>query len=132
LIRAKDTQQPEQWLVSQHAKLISKGDLVVIWGAGRLGGVYALGQIVTIPAIVPLNNQQLRYFSKLEETVKFKDKPSAYVEYFKVSTDKPLLTQTVCSQDKILVGLQVFMNPQGTNFRLGAEQWDRVLALINN
>jgi DNA-directed RNA polymerase subunit RPC12/RpoP len=129
---SKITKQLEQWLISQHRKLISKGDLVAIWGAGCNGGIYALGKITTNPTKSALNAKQQKNYAKIDEAAKFNERPSAYVEYFKTSTEKPLLSQEVCSQDKVLAGLQVFLNPQGTNFRLQAEQWDRILELIGN
>ena len=35
LDRIKETREPEQWLVSQHAKLIQREDLVAIWGSNH-------------------------------------------------------------------------------------------------
>jgi hypothetical protein len=72
---------------------------------------------------------QFRYFEGMDDTTKYEEKHSDYVEYFKVSGEKPLLEQRLCNEDKILMDLQVFMNPQGTNFRLSTEQWDRIVEL---
>ena len=132
LDRIKQTKEPEQWLVSQHAKLIQKGDLVAIWGSNNKGGIYALGKIITNPAKNPLNPNQAKYFSDLAYIAKFAQKHSVYVEHFKISGENPLLEQGLCNEDKILGDLQVFLNPQGTNFRLSPEQWDRILELIEN
>jgi EVE domain len=129
LDRIKETQEPEQWLVSQHAKLIQRGDLVAIWGSNNNGGIYALGKIITNPTKNPLNPNQIRYFSDIDYVAKFVEKPSVYVEHFKVLGEKPLLEQGVCSEDVMLGELQVFMNPQGTNFRLSPEQWDRIIEI---
>ncbi len=127
--RIKETQEPEQWLLSQYAKLIQKGDLIAIWGSNHNGGIYALGNIITNPATKPLNPNQIKYFSDLAYVAKFLEKRSVMVEYFKFSGERPLLEQGVCSEDKMLSDLQVFMNPQGTNFRLSSEQWDRIFGL---
>lgn len=127
--RIKETQEPEQWLLSQHAKLIQKGDLIAIWGSNHNGGIYALGNIITDPVKKPLNPKQIKDFSDIAYIAKFVEKRSVYVEYFKFSGEKPLLEQGVCSEDKMLSGLQVFMNPQGTNFHLTPEQWDRIVEL---
>jgi hypothetical protein len=88
-----------------------------------------LGEIITNPTKNPLNPNQIRYFSDIDYIAKFGKKPSAYAEYFKVSGEKPLLEQGICGEDTILGELQVFINPQGTNFRLNPEQWDRIVEL---
>lgn len=124
--RIKITREPEQWLVSQHFKLIHKGDLVAIWSSGQNAGVYAFGQIITNPIQAPLNLKQETYFPNKEDIKKFERSHSIYVEYSKLCLEKPLL-QRKCSENKILSGMQIFMNPQGTNFRLTPEQWDQLL-----
>ncbi len=88
-----------------------------------------MGKIITNPTKNPLNPNQIRYFSDISHVAKFEEKPSVFVEYFKISGEEPFLEQGVCSEDMILGELQVFMNPQGTNFRLSPEQWDRIVEL---
>ena len=126
--RMSETQEPEQWLITQHARLIRKSDLVVIWASGKKVGVYALGQIVTRPAKNALNPNQRKYFLNKDDIDKFQQHYSSYVEYLNVFLKKPLLLEQ-CNQDKILMDMQVFANPQGSNFRLTAEQWNRILEL---
>jgi len=128
--RIKETQEPEQWLVSQHFRLIREGDLVAVWGSGQKAGVYALGQIITIQGKKPLNPNQEKYYLSKSDVGKFQEKHSAYVKYFRICLDKPLL-QEECNRDNILLDMQVFMNPQGTNFRLTIEQWDRIRDLTD-
>ena len=110
--------------------MIHKGDLVVIWSSGQKAGAYALGKIMTNPAKSILNPNQEQYFLKKDDISKFQEKYSAYVEYSKVCLEKPLL-QEEFNRDKVLLDMQVFMNPQGTNFRLTEEQWSRILELID-
>ena len=128
--RIKETREPEQWLVSQHSKLVQKGDLVAVWGSGQKAGIYALCKIMNNPAKNPLNPNQEKYFLNKGEFSKFQEKYSAYVEYLRVCLENPLL-QRECVEDKTLLNLQVFMNPQGTNFRLSSEQWSRILELTD-
>jgi hypothetical protein len=129
LNRIKETKEPEQWLVTHHANLIHKGDLVAVWGSSENGGIYGLGKIITDTMKDHLNINQLRYFVRIDDTAKFEEKYSAYVEYFKVSGEKPLLEQKLCDEDKILCNLPVFKNPQGTNFSISPEQWNRIFEL---
>ena len=88
-----------------------------------------MGKIITDPMKDHLNLTQLRYFVSNDDSAKFEEKYSVYVEYFKVSGEKPLLEQGLCSEDRILCDLQVFMNPQGTNFHLSPDQWNRIIEL---
>jgi predicted RNA-binding Zn-ribbon protein involved in translation (DUF1610 family) len=128
LDRIKSTQEPEQWLVSQHSKLIHTGDLVAIWAAGQKSGIYAIGQIMTNPGKKSLNHEQEKYFSEEDAILKFQENPSAMVKYLKILVETPLL-QKDCHQDSLLCDLQVFINPRGTNFRLTTEQWNRIMEL---
>jgi hypothetical protein len=129
--RIKDTQEPEQWLISQHVRLIHKGDLVAIWGSGQKAGIYALGQVITNPAKNPLNPNQEKYFLDRDSISKFQAHYSAFVEYSKVCLEKPVL-QEECSRDNVLLNMQILMKQQGTNFRLTFEQWTRISELTSN
>ncbi|MGE5637716.1 MAG: hypothetical protein ACM3WQ_03320, partial [Chloroflexota bacterium] len=63
------------------------------------------------------------------DIVKFQEHLSAYVEYDEVYLENPLL-QEQCREDNVLSEMQVFVKPQGTNFRLTPEQWRRIAELI--
>ena len=127
--RIEETDEPEQWLVTHYIKLIHKGDLVAIWSSGRKAGVYALGKVTTAPEKNPLSDSQRRYFLNKLDVDKFQDKYSAFVEYSKIFLAKPLL-QEACGRDSVLVNMQIFTNPQSTNFRLTTEQWNRIMELL--
>lgn len=127
--RIKETREPEQWLINQYVKLIQKDDLVAVWCSGKQAGVYALGQIISIPAKSFLNPNQEKYFLNKSDIVKFQENLSAYVEYDQVYLENPLLPEE-CKEDNVLSEMQVFAKPQGTNFRLTPEQWQRIEELI--
>jgi 5-methylcytosine-specific restriction protein B len=126
--RIKETNEPEQWLVSQYAKQIKKDDLVAIWSAGQNSGIYALGQILTNPAKKPLNPNQEKYFIDKNGITKFLEKPSAIVTYLKIIADKPI-PQDQCHKEPALLDLNVFINPRGTNFPINPQQWNRIIEL---
>ena len=129
--RIQETNEPEQWLISQCVKLIRKGDLVAIWGSGQRSGIYALGQVITNPAKNRLSPNQEKYFLDRDSISKFQEHYSAFVEYFKVCLEKPLL-QEECSRDKALLDMQILTKQQGTNFRVTFEQWNRIIELTSN
>ncbi len=129
LDRVKDTRAPEQWLISQHVQLIRKGDLVAVWGSGQKAGVYALGKVITNPKQSLLNLGQEKYFLEEYGVSKFQENCSAFVEYFQVCVEKPLL-QEECKKDNVLSNMQILTNSHGTNFRLSPEQWSRIQTLM--
>ena len=51
------------------------------------------------------------------------------VRYSKIALTKPILAED-CNEDPVLSDMQIFMNPEGTNFRLGNEQWLRIFSLL--
>lgn len=104
--------------------------MVAIWASGQKAGIYAIGQIITNPRKKSLNLYQEKYWSEKSDIYKFQEKSSVIVKYLKVASDRPLL-QDECSRDSVLSAMQVFMNPQGTNFRLTKEQWSKILEMID-
>ncbi len=126
--RIKETNEPEQWLISQYPKRIKKDDLVAIWSAGQNSGIYAIGKIMTNPVKKPLNPNQEKYFNNKNAILKFLEKPSVLIIYSKIMAAHPLI-QNICHKDSELSNLQVFINPQGTNFPLVFEQWEKIIEL---
>ncbi len=100
-------------------------------GSSRNAGIYALGRVTTNPAKKPLNFNQIKYFVDKDYVVKFEEKHSSYLEYIKRSLEKPFIALDDCNRESALSGLQVFMNPQHTNFRLTYEQWERIQELAS-
>jgi 5-methylcytosine-specific restriction protein B len=127
--RIRDTQEPEQWLTSQHSKYIHKGDLVAIWASGEKAGINALGQIITDPSKAQLKVDQVKYWIDKANISKFQENKSVLVKYLKIIKETPLL-EDECQNNPTLLGLQVFINPQGTNFSLQYEQWQKITELI--
>jgi hypothetical protein len=127
--RIRDTQEPEQWLTSQHSKYIHKGDLVAIWASGEKAAINALGQIITDPSKAQLKVDQVKYWIDKANISKFQENKSVLVKYLKIIKETPLL-EDECQNNPTLLGLQVFINPQGTNFSLQYEQWQKITELI--
>jgi len=126
----KENRENEQWLVSQHAKNIQKGDRVVIWASGEKAGIYAVGEIVENPSIRPLNKNQEKYWTGKDNIIKFEDKPSVVIKYLKLVINNPLLEEA-CGKDPVLKTMEILRHPQGTNFPLTRGQWKRILKLLS-
>ncbi|MBS7657203.1 EVE domain-containing protein [Candidatus Bathyarchaeota archaeon] len=121
----------EQWLVSQHAREIHKRDKAAIWASGEKAGFYAIGEVETDPSRKPLNKEQEKYWVNSLDVYKFEEKSSVIIRYVKLFVDSPLLAKE-CLRDPLLRGMEILKQPQGTNFPLTIEQWNRILELINN
>ena len=126
----KENRGTEQWLTSQHARDIRNGDKVAVWASGDKAGVYATGEIVANPSKRPLNPEQEKYWTRKADVYKFQEKNSVTIKYLKVIIDRPLL-EDKCRKDPILSAMEILKHPQGTNFQLSKEQWNRILELMD-
>jgi len=126
----KEKRETEQWLTSQHARDIHKGDRIAIWASGQKAGIYAIGEIITDPRKRPLNPEQEIFWTEKTDIYKFQDKKSVIIKYLKIIIEKPLLEDN-CIKDPILSAMDVLKQPQGTNFPLTRKQWNRILELID-
>lgn len=120
----------EQWLASQHTRQIHKRDKMAIWASGDKAGFYAIGEIETNPSKKPINQEQEKYWTKSTDVCKFQEKSSVIIKYVKLFIDRPLLAEE-CLRDPILQSMEILKQPQGTNFPLTIEQWNRILQLIH-
>lgn len=127
--RKKENGESEQWLTSQHARAIHKRDKVAIWSSGDQAGIYALGEVESDPSKRPLSPEQEKYYIEKADVHKFLEKKSVTISYLKVIIDRPLLEDT-CRRDSVLSTMEIFKHPQGTNFPLTREQWNRISELI--
>lgn len=126
----KRNRETEQWLTSHHARDIREGDKIAIWASGSKAGVYAIGEIVANPRKRPLSPEQEKYWTKKTDVYKFREKNSAIIKYLKVFIDRPL-PEDKCRRDLILSDMEILKQPQGTNFPLTKEQWNRILELLD-
>jgi len=126
----EEKRDSEQWLVSQHVRDIHKRDKAAIWASGEKAGFYAIGEVETNPNKKPLNKEQEKCWTRKLDALKFEDKSSVIIRYVKLFVDRPLLAKE-CLQDPILRSMEILKQPQGTNFPLTIEQWNRILEIID-
>jgi ribosomal protein L37E len=127
----KEKRETEQWLTSQHARDIRKGDKVAIWASGDEAGIYALGEIIENPRKRSLNPEQEKYWTRKADIHKFQEKKSVIIKYLKLTIDRPLLAER-CSKDPALSEMEILRRSQGTNFPLTKRQWKRILELTSS
>ncbi len=126
-----ENKDAEQWLVTRFSKFICEGDMVAIWSSGKSAGICGLGWISSYPRKTPLNEEQLKYFLEKDDALKFLKKPSVTVEYANLIHENPI-AQDLCKKDNVLSAMEVLTNPEGTNFQLTRQQWDRILEVVTS
>lgn len=106
------TEPPTTWPVKQHAKEIRPGDRVFLWESGGTG-ILALATVRGEPEKTEkVDGPQLRVPIDVDQVV-----------------SSPITPQTVRAAEG-LDDLTILHEPEGTNFRVTAEQADVLLALV--
>jgi predicted RNA-binding protein with PUA-like domain len=116
------TQMP--WLVTRYAKEMQPGDGVLIWMAGANAGVYAIAEMVEAPKPMP-EPPDIGYW--LDKS-RLGEKSSATLRFTDKLLDRPLLRSEL-KQDPVLKSLIVLRQPNSTNFKVTAAEWQQVYEL---
>jgi len=127
----KENKETEQWLVSRYGKIVFKEDKVAIWATGNKAGIYAIGEVLENPSERTLNPDQEKYWTKRTNTDKFLRGNSVTVKYLRVQIDTPIREED-CRKDPVLSTMENLKQPQGTNFTLTKEQWNRIVELFDD
>jgi 5-methylcytosine-specific restriction protein B len=109
----------DHWIVTRYDDEMHADDGVFLWLSGPHAGIYAEGTLTGSPTPTSGPNEFTGG-----------DKPTHRVEfrYERIFTE-PLLRPVIIA-DPLLAKLQVVRQPQGTNFRVDLEQWDRLHGLL--
>ena len=110
----------DYWNLRQHAAAVHIGDRVLIWVSGDEAGIYALGTVMTEPAIRADAPEAGPYWRPPESGVR--PRPRVLVRFDNTFLDQPL-KKTFLLTDPILQGLRVISFPRATNFPVSDEQW---------
>ncbi|AWV91005.1 AAA family ATPase [Bradymonas sediminis] len=103
------------WRVTRYRDEIAKDDVVLLWESGANAGVYAVGRLVTDPVQAQADGPA---------------DPSCTVDFELVNIlDQPILRDTL-KRDAQLKDLPIIRAPQGTNFRVSKEAFNRLLFLF--
>ena len=114
------------WLVNQHKKEISKGDIGIVWLSGKEAGIYAITEIVTNPIMTTEPDAERKYWTDAAD--KEGERLRVKMKILKTMLNAPLLKETLKSNG--LNNLSVLRQTRGTNFRLTAEEWVKIKQLI--
>lgn len=116
------TQMP--WLVTRYAKEMQPGDGVLVWMAGPEAGVYAIAEIIDTPKPMP-EPPDIGYW--LDKS-RLGEKPYATLRFTDKLLERPLLRSDL-KQDPVLKSLTVLRQPNATNFKVTAAEWQQVYEL---
>lgn len=116
------------WQVNQHKREIHAGDIGILWISGKEGGIYALTEILTDPAMVFENSYEQKYWIDIEE----KGTKHLRVNMRIVANllHKPL-RKIELRNNEILKEMSIFRQPQGTNFPVSDKEWQIIKSLYN-
>lgn len=109
------------WLVTRYSKNMKVGDGVLVWMAGADAGIYAIAQITATPQILTdIPDRQYWIDPKRIES-----KPQAMIRFVHKLVEQPLRRNQL-KDDPILKSLLVIRAPNSTNFKVTAEEWQRI------
>ncbi len=115
------------WLVTRYAKDMSVGDGVLIWIAGADSGIYAVGQIEKPPAVL----EKIPDLNYWVDPSRARGKTQVVIRFTRKMLEAPLLRQDLF-QDPTLKSLMVIRVPNGTNYKVSAQEWARVHELAES
>ena len=108
----------DDWMVSRFIDQVKDGDPVILWQGGSEAAIYAIGRL--------LGEVRFRTPSPGNDGAP----PERYINYqLERILQEPIAKKDLLA-DSVLSGLTVLRAPQGTNFRVTAEQWARLQELL--
>ena len=112
---SKEVGHEDDWVVTRYRDEMRAGDPVVLWQSGGAAGIYAIGELTDEPSQRPTGD----FWPDKEQRA-----PTEWAVSFRYThiLEDPIPKTTLLSHP-ILKDLQVIRAPQGTNFKVTAEQW---------
>ncbi len=118
----------DTWLVSRYRNEMHIGDIALIWKARYASGIYAVGDIVTHPQEMFDLPESRKYWKFQSDRNK---KALRVIVRYKLKLK--LINALFSKELKKISGLQsmeIFIQPQGTNFRVKSSEWQIISDLL--
>ncbi len=115
------------WLVNQHKTDICKGHIGMIWLSGKEAGIYAITEILTDPTLMLEPIPEQKYWTDTSD--KEGEKTRVKMKIIKSLLHSPLTKETIMKTQG-LQGMRILRQPQGTNFRVTAKEWNIIKTMI--
>ncbi|MCC7174326.1 MAG: EVE domain-containing protein [Bryobacterales bacterium] len=106
------------WLVSRYKDRIGAGDHLYLWRCGEDAGIVATGTVLTEPAPLPENEEELAFAVQPEYFKGNETRVRLNIEQIV----KPALLKTVLKSDPRLKDLSILNIRQGTNFPVSEDE----------
>ena len=127
ILEALQTLDHMQFLTNRYKDRIQIGDIVLLWMSGKYAGIYAQARVIEAVEQRMSTAEEAAYWAdpKNGET----QKPRVVLTIEKRFLGNPLLKSTIAKKEG-LGSLMILRQPNGTNFRVDADQWKLIRPLL--
>ena len=116
------------WLVNRYRDEIHVGDIGLIWKARQRSGIYAVGEIMSEPQVMYDLEESRKYWKY--ESDRNKKALRVKVHYkLRLKLTNALLSKELGAIPE-LRNMEIFRQPEGTNFRVKASEWQIISDLL--
>lgn len=115
------------WEVSRYKDQIRAGHVCLIWMSGKESGIYAVGDITSNPEFMVESPISAKYW--VYDADKSQSRLRVKYKYRLKLVNNPIMRAELKSIPE-LQNMEIFRQPQGTNFRVTSEEWDTILDLL--
>jgi len=115
------------WEVSRYKDQIRAGHICLIWMSGKESGIYAVGDITSNPEFMVDSPISTKYW--VYDADKSQARLRVKYKYRLKLVNNPIMRAELKSISE-LQSMEIFRQPQGTNFRVTNEEWEIILDLL--
>jgi hypothetical protein len=118
----------DTWLVSRYGDEIHVGDVGLIWKARKGSGIYAVGDIISNPQEMYELPESRKYW--IYESDRGKKALRVLISYkLKLKLTNALFSKELSAIPELRY-MEIFRQPQGTNFRVKPPEWQIIRELL--
>ena len=115
------------WEVSRYKDQIRAGHICLIWMSGKESGIYAVGDVTSDPEFMVDSPASTKYW--VYDADKSQARLRVKYKYRLKLVNNPIMRAELKSIPE-LQNMEIFRQPQGTNFRVTNEEWETILDLF--
>lgn len=114
--------QERVWMVNQHKDEIKKGDIALLWIAGKKAGIYAVAKIISNPDFMFASLEDDKYWIKKDDPDKGKKLFRVKINIIKNLSSKPVLKEKIRKMEG-LKNLRILKYARRTNSPVTKEKY---------
>lgn len=119
----------QRWQVNQHRDEIKKGDVVLLWMAGKRSGIYAIAEVIFDPTITSDLPEEEKYW--LNDADRGRSDLKVDIKIKEDLRSAPLFRQKLKNIPD-LQNLSILRFSQGTNFPVTKKEWSIIQELLGS